>query len=58
MKKAIRKRVSADAFSRRALLLLHNFRCFARLETARFEFTVRLVSFRSVFRRELVCGGA
>ena len=33
------------------------FSCFARLGTA-LEFTVCAVAFRSVFRRELVCGGA
>ncbi len=46
-KKAIRKRVSADAFSRRAFLSLRVF-CSARLSGC--------VSVD--FRRELVCGGA
>ena len=46
-KKAIRERVSADAFSRRAFLSLRVFSCAAR-ERLRF----------GCFRRELVCGGA
>ena len=55
--KAIRKRVSADAFSRRAFLSLRVFSSSARLGTA-VLFTVCSIAFRSVFRRELVCGGA
>ena len=47
-KKAIRKRVSADAFSRRAFLSLRVF-LFRPFERLRFSL---------FFRRELVCGGA
>ena len=56
-KKAIRKRVSADAFSRRAFLSLRIF-LVPPVWKRRFEFIVCAVAFRSVFRRELVCGGA
>lgn len=56
-KKAIRKRVSADAFSRRAFLSLRVFLVLP-VWKRRFEFIVCAVAFRSVFRRELVCGGA
>ena len=56
-KKAIRKRVSADAFSRRAFLSLSIF-LVPPVWKRRFEFIVCAVAFRSVFRRELVCGGA
>ena len=56
-KKAIRKRVSADVFSRRAFLSLRVF-LVSPVWKRLFEFTVCAVAFRSVFRRELVCGGA